>query len=170
MVARKPRERLGTGPTLVPKPAENARKLREPCERCRHVTRAPNPLNRAVSGALRADPRPACHAEGRGFESLHPLQATRWKRRVFCFRGGGNPARLWCGSALGSANCVADLGSATAHERRVTHFGSLPSAVINAGRSAKAGYEGAGRTRVLATDPSPPASEGQGRRRPTRHS
>ena len=24
----------------------------------------------------------ACHAEGRGFESLHPLRETRWKRRV----------------------------------------------------------------------------------------
>jgi hypothetical protein len=29
----------------------------------------------------------ACHAEGRGFESLHPLHRTRWKRRGFFWKG-----------------------------------------------------------------------------------
>jgi len=46
----------------------------------------------------------ACHAEGRGFESLHPLHRTRWKRRVFLigedalFYRSDASVRFWSGS------------------------------------------------------------------------
>ena len=38
------------------------------------------PVHADVAQLARAS---ACHAEGRGFESHHPLSVTRWKRRVF---------------------------------------------------------------------------------------
>ena len=50
----------------------------------------------------------ACHAEGRGFESLHPLHRTRWKRRVFlCLLQdtaghGGAMVSDWLAKPLGS--------------------------------------------------------------------
>jgi hypothetical protein len=58
---------------------------------------------RASSGVV---PRGfACHAEGRGFESHHPLSGTRWKRRVFALRAWENATaeasmvRFWSGLA-----------------------------------------------------------------------
>jgi hypothetical protein len=61
---------------------------------------------RASSGVVPAGF--ACHAEGRGFESHHPLRRTRWKRRVFALRvtvnktAEGSRVRFWSGFVAGS--------------------------------------------------------------------
>jgi len=54
------------------------------------------------------------HAEGRGFESHHPLSRTRWKRRVsWLFRREGGWAKLGSASEpRSSANAKSSLDGA----------------------------------------------------------
>ena len=52
-----------------------------------------------------------CHAEGRGFESHHPLLETRWKRRVSSFweaasAGSGSPRGNAGGNATVRGTCA----------------------------------------------------------------
>jgi hypothetical protein len=56
----------------------------------------------------------ACHAEGRGFESHHPLSEARWKRPGLCFASRGR--------ATGDASIVSFESAFVAAHRMAFSF------------------------------------------------
>jgi hypothetical protein len=78
---------LGTSPSLVPKSAGIVRKLRESATCSSANERAPDWLSDAAPAPPRPESRSACHAEGRGFEPLHPLHRNPPETAGFALLG-----------------------------------------------------------------------------------